>query len=340
MISIENLQKKLKDLNIQKFRSKQIIHAIYKECKTDFDDIHILPKQDRIKLKENIKTISLEPTIELTSKNKNTEKILFQTKDNYNIETVLMRYKDGRNTVCVSVQVGCKLGCKFCATGKLGFFRDLTDEEITDQVLYINCKLKKENKRVTNIVFMGMGEPFLNYKNTLSAIRTLNNKETFNIGARSITVSTSGIVEGIKKFTEENMQVNLAVSLHAPTQEIREKIMPISKKYSLEELMKSIEEYIKKTNRRVSYEYIMLKDINDSEENARELASLVKNQLCHINLIPYNDTATKNMSKSNKNKIHRFKEILEQIGITTTIRVSLGQDIQAACGQLANKSKT
>ncbi len=339
MLSEKKLKEKIKKLGIKEFRAKQILHAVYKECKTDINNINVLPLKDRKTLKTNLKIYSLTPLYTINSKDKNTQKVLFKTKDGYNIESVLMKYKDGRNTVCVSVQVGCKLGCKFCATGKLGFFRDLTNEEITDQVLYFNCKLKKENKKITNIVFMGMGEPFLNYDNTIEAIKTLNNKNTFNLGARHITVSTSGIIEGIEKFTKEPMQVNLAISLHAPTQEIREKIMPIAKKYSLDNLMQAVKNYIKTTNRRVSYEYIMLKDINDSIENAKQLGHLVKNQLCHINLIPYNDTATKEMKKSNKEKIKKFKETLEKMKIPVTIRTSLGQDIDAACGQLANKSK-
>jgi len=266
-------------------------------------------------------------------------KVLFELQDGEKIEAVLMRFKDGRKTVCVSSQVGCTLGCKFCATGKLGFKRNLTYEEITDQVLYFQLRLIAAGERVDHVVYMGMGEPFLNYENVMKSIHILNDKMTFNIGMRHITVSTSGIIPGIQKFTKDGGQVNLAVSLHAHSQEVRASIMPIAKRYPLDDLMKACERYIEKTHRRISYEYIMLSGINDSEKDAYELANLLRGQLCHVNLIPYNDTNVKDIKGTPKRKIEHFQSILDTHRIPVTVRVSLGKDIAAACGQLAAKKK-
>lgn len=337
MLSLEELKEKMTDLGIPAFRALQIFHAVCKEGKSDYGLITTLPEKLREVLSEKIPVYSIRLEKHTSSSGGDTEKLLFSLKDGCKIETVLMKFEDGRNSVCVSSQAGCQLGCKFCATGASGFKRNLDYEEIFDQVLYCSHRLLKEKSRITNVVYMGMGEPFMNYDNVLKSVRCINDKEGLNIGARNITLSTSGICEGIDKLADENLQVNLAVSLHAPNQQIRETIMPVAKICDLDQLMASIEKYIFKTNRRVSYEYVMLRGINDSEKNARELAALIKGQLCHINLIPYNATGIKGITGSDRGIVGRFKEILKSAGIPVTIRVSLGQDIMAACGQLANK---
>jgi len=326
----------LKKNEIPAFRASQIIHAVYKEGKSSYDEMPVLPKEVRKLLTENIPILSFVVERQSESKKSDTIKALFKLKDGNFIEGVLMRFKDGRNSVCVSCQVGCGLKCAFCATGAIGLKRHLSDEEISDQVLYFNQILLKEKQKVSHVVFMGMGEPLLNYDAVMKAIGTINDPECLGIGARHITVSTSGVVPGIEKLAGEKIQFNLAVSLHAPNQKLRAQLMPIAVSYKLDSLMKAIKDYIEKTHRRVSYEYVMLKDVNDSPELARELASLVRGQLCHINLIPYNQTylGFKNAGKTN---IDKFAEIIASYDIPVTVRVSLGQDIDAACGQLSLK---
>lgn len=338
MIELNELRSFLVNNGIPSYRANQVMHAVYKEGKTDYEDMTVLPSNVKEFLKEKLPVFSIEAIKENISPNADTHKILFRLKDGKKIEAVLMRFEDGRKTVCVSSQVGCTLKCKFCATGKSGFKRDLTYEEVTDQVLYFQNLLIKENAHVSNVVFMGMGEPFLNYDNVMKAISILNDPVTFNIGLRNITVSTSGIVPQIKQFAEDARQVNLAVSLHAPNDKIRTSIMPIAKRYSLEDLMDACIKYTEKTHRRISYEYVMLRGVNDSDSNAHELAKLLYGQLCHVNLIPYNETNVKGIRGSTKNRTEEFKKILELHKIPVTVRVSLGKDIEAACGQLAGKS--
>lgn len=338
MIELNALRTLFLNNGIPSYRANQVIHAVYKEGKSQYDEMAVLPVFVKDFLKENLPVFSLEKISEYISENGNTHKVLFRLSDGLKIESVLMKFNDGRRTVCVSSQVGCTLKCKFCATGKGGFKRDLTYEEITDQVLYFQNPLKDEGKHVTNIVYMGMGEPFLNYDNVIRSISILNDPVTFNIGLRNITVSTSGIIPQIKQFAEDMGQVNLAISLHAPNDKIRTAIMPIAKKYSLNELMLACKEYTDKTHRRISYEYIMLRGVNDSDSNAHELAKLLHGQLCHVNLIPYNETHVKAMKGSTKNRTEEFKKILELHNIPVTVRVSFGKDIKAACGQLAGKS--
>jgi 23S rRNA (adenine2503-C2)-methyltransferase len=340
MLALDDLKKELTDNGFQEFRAKQVLQAVCKEGKKSYDEIQTLPKDLREHLTAHVPILSLEPVIIMHSRDGMTTKSLFQLKDGKRIESVLMRFKDGRYSVCVSSQVGCQLGCNFCATGTMKFGRNLTYEEIADQVLFYAQMLHKEDKRISNIVFMGMGEPFMNYDNVVKSLYVMNDPDGLEIGARNITVSTSGICEGIEKLTEEKIQVNLAVSLHAPNQELRAKIMPIARKYSLEQLINAIKQYIAKTHRRVSYEYVMLNNINDHEKEARELADLVKGQLCHINLIPYNATSIAGISGSLRKNIVAFRNIIQAAGIPVTIRVTMGQDIDAACGQLANKAES
>lgn len=320
----------LKNLNkiIEKepaFRKKQIEKLIYQDAINDWDKATVLP----LKLREELKKVtSLKIKAEIF-KSKNVEKALITLEDNSQIETVLMKHDD-RTTVCVSSQVGCALGCKFCATGKLGFKRNLETEEILEQVLVF-----KRKERIRNIVFMGMGEPFLNYDNVLNAVKILNNENAFNIGARHVSISTVGITEGIEKLSNEKLQINLAISLHAPNNNLRLKLMPISKKYSLENILKTVNEYIKKTNRKVMFEYTLIDSINNSIENAKELSKIMKHPLYMVNLIKYNDT--EEFKAPSNEKIKRFKNYLEKGGINVTERYRFGGDIHAACGQLCLK---
>lgn len=335
------LKNDLKSLFLEKgipeYRVKQVLQGIYKEGKSTFADVKVLPKNVKNLLTNSCKLYSFTVDREVSSGNGDTIKTLFKLKDDKLVEGVLMRFKDGRNSVCVSSQVGCGLKCGFCATGTMGFTRNLSAEEIADQVVYFNRYLLQKNKsRVTHVIFMGMGEPMLNYINVMSAVRIMNDPDYLGIAARHITISTSGVIPGIKKLMEEPLQINLALSLHAPNQELRESLMTIAKPYKLPELMKCISEYMDKTHRRISYEYVMLKDVNDSDENARELGELIRGQKCHVNLIPYNQTYL-GFTNAGKSRIDHFREIVESYEIPVTVRVSLGQDINAACGQLAVK---
>jgi 23S rRNA (adenine2503-C2)-methyltransferase len=308
------------------FRKKQVHRLLFHELIDDWDKATNLSLKLRQELKQEF---PLEVKAKLfNSKDKKTIKGLIELEDGLKIETVLMIHADNRATVCVSTQVGCSLGCLFCATGKMGLKRNLNYYEICEQVLFF-----KRIRKITNIVFMGMGEPFLNYDNTIKAIKLLNDSNGFNIGIRKISVSTSGIIPGIEKFTDENLQVNLSISLHAPNNKLRSKIMPINNKYPLDKLIKKVDEYIKKTNRKVMLEYLMIKDVNDSLEYAEELYKLIKDKpLYMVNLIRYNPTGK--YIGSDNNTIKKFKDYLEKRKIFTTQRYEFGKDIKGACGQL------
>ena len=318
---------KLKEVlqNHPKFREKQVKKHLYKELITDWETSTVLPKELKEELKEKF-PLHIEAQ---TVSSKDTIKAAIKLQDGLSLETVLMRHKDKRNTVCVSSQVGCPLNCKFCATGQMGFQRNLTAGEIVEQVLFF-----AREEKISNIVFMGMGEPFLNYDNVMEAIRTLNDSDGFNLGARNFSISTAGIIEGIEKLSKENLQINLAISLHAPNNTIRSKLMPINDKYPLEVLLGAVERYMQETRRQVMFEYIMIKDVNDSEESAKELAKIMKNHLYFVNLIPYNPTGPFKASPN----IKRFKQILEDKGVKVSQRYSFGQDIKSACGQLSQKN--
>jgi 23S rRNA (adenine2503-C2)-methyltransferase len=338
MLDTSDLIQKLAAGKIPRYRALQIIQAVCREGKTSYASITTLPAALQKQLETEVPILCFKQVRQVTSADGATTKTLFELHDGLKIEAVLMRFKDGRLTVCISSQAGCQLGCKFCATGTMRFGRDLTSEEISDQVLFYAQQLHAHGEHISNIVLMGMGEPFMNYDQVMKALRCLNDPEGLNIGARNITVSTSGICEGIEKLANENLQVNLAVSLHAPTQELRKRIMPIANKYSLEQLMNALKNYQDKTHRRISYEYVMLKGINDGEQQAHDLGKLIRGQLCHVNLIPYNATGIGNISGSIPEQIRKFRNIVKEYGIAVTIRVTLGQDIEAACGQLANKA--
>lgn len=334
----EELIELLETNGFKKFRAGQVFQGVYKEGQDNYDEITTLPKDVKEFLEQNAPIYSIRPGHRMVSKIDGTQKFLFELQSGNKMEAVLMRYSDKagkRNTVCVSSQVGCALKCAFCATGKLGFSKNLTAEEIADQVLYFDHILKKEGERVTNVVYMGMGEPFLNYDQVIKSVRILNDERCLNIAARNITVSTSGVVDGIRRFTDEDWQVNLAVSLHAPTQEGRAAIMPIALPHTLDQLMQALYDYTEKTHRRISYEYVLLKGVNDQDEHAHQLAKLLKGTLCHVNLIQYNETDLP-FSKSSKLQTESFLKILESHNIPVSLRISRGQDIFGACGQLAN----
>lgn len=312
------------------YRLKQIKRALFSDLVLNWNEVTTLPLRLREELNKQCPIEIMAKT--MSSRNGQTVKAVIALEDGLEIESVLMQHKDRRNTVCVSSQVGCPLACTFCLTGQIGFKRNLSCFEIVEQVLFFARFLKKKGQKITNIVLMGMGEPFLNYENVMRAIKMLNDPEGFNFGARRISISTVGIVEGIRKLSQENLEVNLAISLHAPNDRLREKLMPINKKYPLHKILKAVDEYLQKTNRRVMFEYIMIKNINDSDLCAYELAELLRGKLCFVNLISYNPTGK--FSASSPHKIGRFKKILEKKGIMVTQRFRFGEDIKAACGQL------
>jgi len=333
-MDISKLEEVLK--NEPKYRLKQAREAVFKNFISDWKEATSFPKELREKLNKEC-PLEIKADV-LVSKKENSVKAKITLKDDLKIESVLMRHADGRNTVCVSSQVGCPLGCLFCATGKMGFKRNLTSDEIIEQVIFFNRYLKKENLKVTNVTFMGMGEPFLNYDNVVKAIKILNNKDYFNISARSISVSTAGIIEGIKRFSQDLPQCNLAISLHAPNDELRRYLMPIDKKYPLPAVLKAVDEYIKRTHRKVMFEYVLIKDINDSDEHGRQLANLMSKKLYFLNLILYNPIgvfARGGPKLSPTKRIERFKTILAKNKINFVQRYRFGDDIQAACGQFA-----
>ncbi|TSC96610.1 MAG: putative dual-specificity RNA methyltransferase RlmN [Parcubacteria group bacterium Athens0714_26] len=315
------------------YRLGQAKKSLYQELIQNWQEAKALPLILKEELNEKCPIDILAETF--ISKDKNTIKALVTLEDGLKIETVLIRHKDRRNTVCVSSQVGCAMNCSFCATGKLGFKRNLEVWEIIEQVLFFARYLKKIGERVSNVVFMGMGEPFLNYQNVIEAIKILNDEDGFNLGARHFSISTAGIIEGIEKLAKEKLQINLAVSLHAPDDKLRLELMPINKSYPIRKVLNAVDDYIKKTRRRVMFEYLMIKDINDSEKQAKTLAKLMKKYLYFVNLISYNFTGI--FEPSSPSRIKRFKEILEQEGVAVTQRHGFGQDIEGACGQLAGK---
>ena len=339
-MNLSKLEDILKDES--KYRLAQVIKALFYHFIDNWDEATVLAKVLREKLRANCDLeIHAKDSV---SKDDRTIKSLITLSDGLKIETVLMRYQ-GRNTVCVSSQVGCPMACAFCATGHGGFKRNLTQWEIVEQVLYFSRLLKKDNEHIGNVVVMGMGEPFLNYDNVLSALRILNDKDGFNLGVRKLSVSTCGIIPGIKRFAEEKEDFNLAISLHAPNDKLRSKLMPVNQKHNLLELFAAVDEYIKKKDRKVMFEYLLIKGVNDSPEHARELAGLMRRPLCFVNLIPYNPTGLPRQSEaaagvfnpSGAETVQNFKKLLLDAGVWTTERFRFGQDIKAACGQLVGR---
>ncbi len=330
-LSFKELQDILQEWKYPPFHARQIFSWIYKRQVADFDEMTDLASALRKKLKENFSFSSLKLSRRLKSEDE-TEKFLFELNDGNFIEAVNIPAEGGRLTGCVSSQVGCKFSCRFCASGLLGFKRNLTVAEIIGQILYL--KEAEEEQKLTHIVFMGIGEPLDNYDNVLKAIRIINSSQGLNIGARRITISTSGLIPGIERLSKEGLQIELSVSLHAAEDKTRSKIMPINKTYPLKDLISSCRDYIKKTNRQITFEYVMIKGLNSDLPSAANLSKILKGLICKINLIPANPVKELNMEPPNKLEALFFKNNLIKQGINVTLRRPRGDDILAACGQL------
>lgn len=327
-LTLKELEDYLISIGEKSFRASQIYEGLYKKRLTTFDEITNISKELRQKLNDTFSLYKIKLLVKQTGDNVN--KYLFELEDGNKIESVLM-FHDYGISICVSSQVGCNMGCAFCESGRLKKVRNLLAYEIVEQILLIEEDIKK---RITHVVVMGIGEPFDNYDNVLRFVRIINCNKGIDIGSRHITISTCGVIPGIKKFMKEDGQVNLAISLHAPSDELRSKIMPINKAYPLKELMEVIKEYISITNRRVTFEYIMLEDVNDSEKEALELVKLLRGINCYVNLIPYNETENIQFKRTKEWKILKFYDILKSNKINTTIRKEFGGSVDAACGQL------
>ncbi len=317
------------------YRTGQIETWLYQQYADDADQMTNLPQTLRRRLTDESVISPLTPVMSLDSTDGNTHKTLFALPDGQEIEAVLMRY-DQRNTLCVSTQAGCAIDCPFCATGQMGFRRNLSAGEIVAQVLVYARQLAAQSKQVTNIVFMGMGEPLANYAATWRAIRRLNDPHGFNLGARRMTLSTVGLIPAIRRMSREPEQVGLAVSLHAPTDDLRNTIVPLNRRYPLAMLMQAVRDYINHTHRRVTFEYALMDGLNDSHTQADQLAELLEGVLCHVNLIPLNPTPGSPWSGSPDEQVYAFRDRLQAANIPTTVRLRRGIDIAAGCGQLHN----
>ncbi|KML10445.1 ribosomal RNA large subunit methyltransferase N [Bacillus safensis] len=334
---LQEMKEWLKEQGEKPFRAAQIFEWLYEKRVTSFDDMSNLSKDLREKLKDQFAITTLKTVIKQTSQD-GTIKFLFELHDGYTIETVLMRHEYG-NSVCVTTQVGCRIGCTFCASTLGGLKRNLEAGEIVAQVLKVQQALDETDERVSSVVIMGIGEPFDNFDEMLAFLKIINHDNGLNIGARHITVSTSGIIPKIYQFADEQMQINFAVSLHAPNTEIRSRLMPINKAYKLPKLMEAIEYYIQKTGRRVSFEYGLFGGVNDQVHHAEELADLLKGIKCHVNLIPVNYVPERDYVRTPREQIFLFEKTLKERGVNVTIRREQGHDIDAACGQLRAKER-
>ncbi len=321
------------------FRARQIWQGIYQNLWARPEEFTNLSKQLRERLSAELSFSSLQPATALHSEDNETVKTLYRLPDGRAIEAVLMRY-DRRRTLCISTQSGCAMGCVFCATGQMGFQRNLTSGEIVEQVLYYARMLQKEGDRVTNVVVMGMGEPFHNYNATLKAVDRLNDPNGFNLGARHFTISTVGLVPMILRFAKEKRQVNLAISLHAANDEQRSALLPVNRKYPIDVLLDACRQYVEMTHRRITFEWALIRDVNDTPETAAELAHRLKGLLCHVNVIPLNPTQRYPGQATTRERAETFRATLEEAGIPCTIRIRRGIDIQAGCGQLADRSRS
>ena len=331
--NLSDLQNEILTLGEKKYRAEQIFKWIYIDKVKEFDEMTNLSMELREKLKQEYTMCNFK-ILKKQESSDGTKKYLFDVLDGNAIETVLMEYHHGK-TICVSSQIGCKMGCKFCASTGIKFIRSLTAGEIVEQILAVEQNI---GDKISNVVFMGIGEPFDNYDNVMKAIQIINNQKGLNIGARHISISTSGLVPMIYKFADEELQCTLSISLHATTDEKRSKMMPINNRYNIKELMEACKYYINKTNKRISFEYALAKDNNDNLEDAKELVKLLKGMLCHVNLIPINKIENGEYVKSSNENIIKFRDYLNEKGIVATIRRELGSDIDAACGQLRRKN--
>jgi 23S rRNA (adenine2503-C2)-methyltransferase len=357
-LALDEITTLLREWNEPPYRAIQIWQGLYQHLYHAPDQFTNLPKSLREKMAGEFTFIPFTVKTFFDSSDGFTRKTLFELPDKNLIEAVLMRYGDpadnpqidstrgtlrdstrNRRTLCISTQAGCAMGCVFCATGQMGFKRHLTSGEIIAQVLFYARMLKDANESVTNIVLMGMGEPFHNYDNTMEAIDRLNDPQGFNFGARRFTISTVGLVPQIRRFADEKRQVNLAISLHAVDDEKRLAIMPVNRRYKIEDVIEACRYYVAKTGRRVTFEWALISGVNDTPEVAEQLAARLKGLLCHVNAIPLNPTAGYEGQASDRTRAALFKQTLEQAGIPCTIRMRRGIDIQAGCGQLAGSLK-
>ena len=332
-LTCEELKELLASWGEPSYRADQVWGWLYRSLASDFGEMTNLPKGLKERLAEATLLRTMKPLKERVSADGLTRKVLFALRDDQTIESVLMHY-ERRHTTCISTQVGCALGCVFCATGQSGFVRNLTAGEIVEQVLYFAHLLKAEGERLTNVVLMGMGEPLANYEATWQAIETLTHDDGFNLGARRITISTVGLVPGIRRLAREGTQIGLAVSLHASTDELRDKLIPINRRYPLAQLMAACRHYVERTGRRISFEYALINGINDSPEQARQLAHLLAGLFCHVNLIPLNPVPESPYQPSPRGRILAFQAELNRLKVPNTLRVERGVDIRAGCGQL------
>lgn len=331
--TLEELEEYFLSIEEKKFKAKQLFKWLYQKKITSYEEITDIKKEVLTKLKEDLPLKKLD--LSKIERDKDVNKYLFKLEDNEYIEAVLMKHDYG-NSICISSEVGCNMGCKFCESGRRKKVRNLKTGEMVTQILMVEEDLKE---KISHVVIMGIGEPFDNYQNVMNFIKIINSSFGLQIGSRHITISTCGIVPKIYEFMEFPYQVNLAISLHAPNNEIREKIMPINKIYPIEEIITAIKKYIEKTNRRVTFEYIMLKDINDSVECANLLSTLLKGINCYVNIIPYNETENISFKRSEVFQIMKFYDILKKNKISVTIRREFGSKISAACGQLRSKKE-
>ena len=336
-LNFEDLTQVLNSWGEPSYRARQIWHGLYQHLWDDPEQFTTLPINLRQRVGDHFSFFHLQSSTTLNSSDGETRKTLFRLPDSQAIEAVLMRYSK-RRTLCISTQAGCAMGCVFCATGQMGFRRNLSSGEIVEQVLYYARQLQSNGDSVTNVVFMGMGEPFHNYDETLNAIDRLNHHDGFNLGARRFTISTVGLVPAIRRFTAAHRQVNLAVSLHAADDELRSSMLPINKKYPLNELLNACREYVDHTKRRITFEWALIQDVNDNPDQAKILAKKVRGLLCHVNVIPLNPTQEYQGKATTRERARRFKDELERVGVPCTIRLRRGIDIQAGCGQLAIKN--
>ena len=331
--NLDSLKEEFINMGEKPFRAEQVFKWLYEEKVKEFDEMTNLSLALREKLKENYTMCNFN-ILKKQESSDGTKKYLFDILDGNAIETVLMSYHHGYS-LCVSSQVGCKMGCKFCASTGIQFARNLTSGEIVEQILAVE---QDNNIRISNIVFMGIGEPLDNYDNVVKAIRIINHPKGLNIGARHISISTSGLVPKIYQLAEENIQCTLSISLHSADNKKRSEMMPVNNAYNIGELIKACKDYINMTNRRISFEYALAKDDNDNLDDAKKLVKLLKGMLCHVNLIPINKIENGKYSKSTNENIIRFRDFLNDNGIVATIRRELGSDIDAACGQLRRQN--
>ncbi len=335
-LNFDELTQLLADLGEPSFRAQQLWGWLYQRYVPDVAAMANLPKTLREKLDTAVTLSAGHIASQQHSSDGQTQKVLFQLPDNQLIETVLMRYEK-RRTLCISTQAGCAMGCVFCATGQMGFFRNLSVGEIVAQVLYFARQLAQTGDHVTNIVMMGMGEPLHNYQNTLTAVDRLTDKTGFNLGARKITISTVGLVPAIRRYADEQRQTPLAISLHAATDEERGKLIPVNRRWPIADLMDACRYYIEKTGRRLTFEWALIAHENDTLEQAQALGKLLHGLLCHVNLIPLNPTAGYGGVPSSRERVAAFQAELERYGVSSTVRVRRGIDIQAGCGQLRDR---